>query len=54
MVETEYLSDLRYRYVASPRARRLLPVYNALQAVLFAPGFMRAFRPFVLTAGGKP
>ena len=54
MVETEYLADLRYRYVASPRARRLLPVYNALQAALFAPGFMRALRPFVLTAGGKP
>ena len=54
MVETEYLSDLRYRYVASPRARQLLPVYNALQAMLFAPGFMQAFRPFVLTAGGKP
>jgi ubiquinone/menaquinone biosynthesis C-methylase UbiE len=54
MVETEYLSDLRYRYVASPRARQLLPVYNALQAVLFAPGFMQAFRPFVLTTGGKP
>jgi ubiquinone/menaquinone biosynthesis C-methylase UbiE len=54
MVETEYLSDLRYRYVASARARALLPAYNALQAVLFAPDFMRALRPFVLTAGGKP
>ena len=51
MVETEYLADLRYRYVASPRARRLLPIYNALQAAMFAPGFMRALRPFVLTAG---
>src|SRR5947207_11705493 len=37
LVQTEYLADLRYRYVASPRARRLLPFYNRLQAVQFAP-----------------
>ena len=52
-VETEYLSDLRYRYVASSRVRWLLPVYNAIDSVLFRPGFMRPFRAFVLTYGEK-
>ena len=53
-VDTDYLSNLRYRYVASSRARWLLPIYNALDATLFAPGFMRVFRAFVLTSGVKP
>jgi hypothetical protein len=53
-VNTDYLSNLRYRYVASSRARWLLPLYNALDAVLFSPGFMRPFRAFVLTSGAKP
>jgi SAM-dependent methyltransferase len=52
-VESEYLSDLRYRYVASSRVRRFLPVYNAIDSVLFGPGFMRPFRAFVLTYGEK-
>jgi SAM-dependent methyltransferase len=52
-VGTEYLSNLRYRYVASRRARWLLPLYNALDASLFTPGFMRRFRAFVLTFGEK-
>src|SRR6187401_2756322 len=29
-VETDYLSNLRYRYVASGRVRWLLPLYNAI------------------------
>jgi ubiquinone/menaquinone biosynthesis C-methylase UbiE len=53
-VGTEYLSNLHYRYVASGRVRRLLPAYNAIDRVLFAPGFMRPLRPFVLTFGEKP
>ena len=51
--ETEYLSNLRYRYVASSRVRWLLPIYNAVDGALFAPGFMRTFRAFVLTFGEK-
>jgi len=52
-VATEYLSNLRYRYVASSRVRWLLPVYNAIDSALFRPGFMRPFRAFVLTYGEK-
>jgi SAM-dependent methyltransferase len=52
--DTEYLSKLRYRYVASARARWLLPLYNTIDGALFWPGFMRPFRSFVLTYGGKP
>jgi ubiquinone/menaquinone biosynthesis C-methylase UbiE len=52
-VGTDYLSNLRYRYVASGRVRWLLPVYNGIDRVLFAPSFMRQFRAFVLTFGGK-
>jgi ubiquinone/menaquinone biosynthesis C-methylase UbiE len=53
-VGTDYLSDLSYRYVASSRLRWVLPVYNALDRNLFAPGFMKPFRSFVLTHGEKP
>jgi len=53
-VETDYLSNLRYRYVASGRVRWLLPLYNAIDGMLFTPGFMRPFRAFVLTFGVKP
>ena len=52
-VETNYLSNLHYRYVASSRVRWLLPIYNALDATLFTPRFMRALRAFVLTSGAK-
>jgi ubiquinone/menaquinone biosynthesis C-methylase UbiE len=52
-VQTEYQENLRYRYIASSRLRWLLPAYNAIDSVLFAPRFMRAFRPFVLTIGEK-
>ncbi len=53
-VGTEYLSNLRYRYVASGRVRWLLPLYNAIDGALFAPAFMQRFRAFVLTFGEKP
>jgi SAM-dependent methyltransferase len=51
--ETEYLSNLRYRYVASSRVSWLLPIYNAIDGALFEPGFMRRFRSFVLNFGEK-
>jgi ubiquinone/menaquinone biosynthesis C-methylase UbiE len=53
-VASHYLGNLPYRYVASPRVRLLLPIYNLVDAVLFSPWFMHRFRPFVLTAGKKP
>jgi len=51
--ESEYLSNLRYRYIASSAVRWLLPIYNAIDSALFAPSFMRPFRSFVLTSGEK-
>ena len=51
---TEFLSDLRCRYVASARVRWLLPLYNAIDGLVFAPRCMRPFRSFVLTFGEKP
>ena len=52
-MSTHYLSGLAYRYVASQRARLLLPVYNFIDAVVFGLGFMERLRPFVLTVGTK-
>lgn len=53
-VGTDYMYGLRYRYLASTTVRNLLPVYHAIDQILFAPGFMKRFRPFVLTFGAKP
>jgi ubiquinone/menaquinone biosynthesis C-methylase UbiE len=53
-VGTEYLSDLKYRYVASGLMRGLLPLYNAIDSFMFSPTCMRHFRAFVLTFGTKP
>jgi ubiquinone/menaquinone biosynthesis C-methylase UbiE len=53
VVRTDYLSNLQYRYIAAAKLRWLLPLYNAVDGALFAPGFMRWFRPFVLTVGEK-
>jgi ubiquinone/menaquinone biosynthesis C-methylase UbiE len=52
-VSSHYLSGLAYRYVASPRALPLLPIYNFIDAALFSLPFMKRWRPFVLTAGAK-
>jgi ubiquinone/menaquinone biosynthesis C-methylase UbiE len=52
-VETDYLAGLSYRYVASSRARVVLPVYNFIDNVVFRLPFMKPLRPFVLTSGGK-
>jgi ubiquinone/menaquinone biosynthesis C-methylase UbiE len=53
-VSSHYLSGLAYRYVASSRARLLLPIYNFIDATVFGLGVMERLRPFVLTAGEKP
>ena len=53
-VRSDYLAGLAYRYVASGRARMLLPVYNFIDNSVFNLGFMSPFRPFVLTSGDKP
>jgi ubiquinone/menaquinone biosynthesis C-methylase UbiE len=51
---TDYLSNLRYRYVASAMVRGLLPIYNAIDGLLFGLPFTKRFRSFVLTFGEKP
>lgn len=53
-VKTDYISDLKYRYLASSTLRWLLPAYNAVDRMLFAPNFMKPMRSFVLTYGEKP
>jgi ubiquinone/menaquinone biosynthesis C-methylase UbiE len=53
-VSTDYISNLRYRYLASSKLRWLLPAYNAIDRMLFAPDFMKPMRSFVLTYGEKP
>jgi len=53
-VSTDYLSKLRYRYVASAKVRWLLPIYNAIDGVLFSLPFSKPFSSFVLTFGEKP
>ena len=50
---SDFLSGLAYRYVESAGARRLLPAYNLIDRIAFAPAFMRPFRAFVLTWGEK-
>jgi len=54
LVGTDYISDLNYRYLASARLRWLLPAYNAIDRVVFAPALMKPLRSFVLTYGEKP
>jgi ubiquinone/menaquinone biosynthesis C-methylase UbiE len=52
-VTSHFLSGLAYRYVASPRARFVLPIYNLIDKSVFGLAFMERLRPFVLTAGMK-
>jgi ubiquinone/menaquinone biosynthesis C-methylase UbiE len=52
-VSSHYLAGLAYRYVASPRARLFLPIYNFIDAAVFGLPVMERLRPFVLTAGAK-
>ena len=53
-VGTEFHSGMKYRYIASRAVRRLLPVYNFVDGLLFAPDFMKRFRSLVFTFGEKP
>jgi ubiquinone/menaquinone biosynthesis C-methylase UbiE len=53
-VNTEFRSGMKYRYIASGTLRWLLPAYNFIDGILFAPDFMKQFRAFVFTFGEKP
>jgi len=53
-VGSEFVSGMKYRYIASGAARRLLPLYNAIDSALFFANFMRQFRAFVFSFGEKP
>lgn len=48
-----YVHGLSYRYVESARARFFLPVYNAIDKLLFWPSLASPLRPFVITYGSK-
>jgi len=51
---SEFHSGLTYRPTASRIVRRLLPIYNLIDRLLFRLPFMRRFRAFVFTFGEKP
>lgn len=51
---TEFHSGLKYRYIAAEKLSWLLPIYNLVDSVLFAPAFMAPLRSFVFTYGEKP
>lgn len=53
-VRTDFMSNLNYRYLASPKLRWLVPAYNAIDRIAFAPSLMKPLRSFVLTYGEKP
>ena len=53
-VSTDYLGALAYRYVASDKTRLILPVYNALDGLLYRLPLLKPIWPFVLTSGVKP
>jgi ubiquinone/menaquinone biosynthesis C-methylase UbiE len=53
-VGTEFISGMKYRYVASGAVRWLLPAYNIIDSFLFSPAFLRWFRAFVFSFGEKP
>jgi ubiquinone/menaquinone biosynthesis C-methylase UbiE len=52
-VEVTFLGGLNYRYIASPLMRTFLPIYNAIDNLLFSPPFMEPYRQFVITVGRK-
>jgi SAM-dependent methyltransferase len=54
LVHIDYIAGLEYRYVASPRTQRLLPLYNFIDRTVFGLAIMKPFRPFVLVSGEKP
>ena len=52
-VSSSYLSGLAYKYVASAAAKKLLPIYNFFDWLVFKPKFMEPFSAFIITAGVK-
>lgn len=52
-VEIDYIAGISFRYVASKRAQRLLPIYNFIDRTVFDLSIMKAIRPFVLVSGEK-
>jgi hypothetical protein len=54
VVHTDYIAGLRYRYIASHWTRPLLPIYHAMDRMIFGLGIMKPLRPFLLTYGVKP
>jgi ubiquinone/menaquinone biosynthesis C-methylase UbiE len=53
IVESDFLSGISYRYVASGVMRHLLPIYNAIDRYAFSLNPIRRFSAFVLTNGLK-
>ena len=53
-VDTQFLSGLKYRYVASSAGRMILPIYNWLDSFLFRLPPLSRFSAFVITTGSKP
>src|SRR6516164_9357749 len=51
--QTDYIAGLAYRYVASQRTQRFLPLYNLIDRTVFTFAIMKPFRPFVLVSGEK-
>lgn len=50
----EFHSGLNYRYIAAEKLRFMLPAYNLVDSLLFAPSFMARLRAFIFTVGQKP
>jgi ubiquinone/menaquinone biosynthesis C-methylase UbiE len=50
----EFISGMKYRYIASSTVRWLLPIYNIIDSYLFSSPFLRWFRAFVFSFGEKP
>lgn len=50
----EYHSGMKYRYIASGALRWLLPAYNLIDSIVFAPPFLKWLRAFVFSYGEKP
>jgi ubiquinone/menaquinone biosynthesis C-methylase UbiE len=53
-VGASFVSGLSYRYIASPMMRRILPIYNWIDSLMFKPSFLKKHRVFVFTHGKKP
>jgi SAM-dependent methyltransferase len=51
---TEFHSGMKYRYLASNKLSWLLPLYNFIDSVAFAPAILARWRSFVFTFGEKP